>query len=81
VDEAGCGAAPGVRRSGQGGYPIGERLRRVRSTVRSGYGAGEGTWGVREPQTGVRGACHKLVCDNTLPTGATQKAGLLAEHL
>jgi hypothetical protein len=68
VDEARCGAAPDVRRSGWGGYPIGERLGRVRSTVRSGYDAGEGTWGVREPRTGVQGACHKLGCDSTPPS-------------
>jgi hypothetical protein len=64
VNEAGCGTAPGVCRSSQGKYPIGERLGRVRSTVRSGYSAREGTWGVWEPWTGVQGACHKLVCDN-----------------
>jgi hypothetical protein len=45
MDEAGCGAAPGVRRSGWDASPRGERLGRVRSTVRNGYGAGEGTWG------------------------------------
>jgi hypothetical protein len=44
VDEVGCGVAPGVRRSGQGACPTGEKLGRVRSTVRSGYGAREGTW-------------------------------------
>jgi hypothetical protein len=45
MDEMGCGAALGVRGSGRGVCPRGERLERVRSAVRSGYGAGEGTWG------------------------------------
>jgi hypothetical protein len=63
VDGMRRGAAPDVHRSGRGAGPRGERLGRVRSAVRSGYSAGEGTWGVREPQTGVQGACHKLVCD------------------
>jgi hypothetical protein len=49
------GAAPSVRRSGRGACPRGERREASRSTVRRRYGAGEGTWGVREPWTGVRG--------------------------
>jgi hypothetical protein len=62
------GAAPGVRRSGRGACPRGERLEASRSAVRRRYGAGEGMWGVREPRAGVRGACHKLGCDINLTT-------------
>jgi hypothetical protein len=63
MDETGRGAAPGVRRSGRGACPRGERLEASRSAVRRRYGAGEGTWGVWEPRTGVREACHRLGCD------------------
>jgi hypothetical protein len=69
MGKAGCGAAPSVRRSGQGAYPRSERLEASRSAVRRRYGAGEGMWGVQEPWTGVRGACHKLGCDNYLKCG------------
>jgi hypothetical protein len=66
MDEAGRGVALSVRGSGWGACPRGERLEASRSAVWRRYGAKEGMWGVWEPRTGVRGACHKLVCDTTM---------------
>jgi hypothetical protein len=45
MDEAECGAAPGVHRSGQEACPRGERLEASGSTVWSGYSARERMWG------------------------------------
>jgi hypothetical protein len=64
MDEAGRGAAPGVHRSGQDAGPRGGRLEASRSVLWRRYSAREGMWGVREPWTGIQGACHKLGCDS-----------------
>jgi hypothetical protein len=61
------GVAPGVRGSGQGVCPRGERLD-ARGKPECGPEVlrhQRGDVGVREPWTGVQGACHRLVCDKS----------------